>query len=114
MILGECGGYMVLGQGVVDADGARHPMAGLLELETSFADRKLHLGYRQANLRAESGLGPANSEFRAHEFHYANVIREQGDHLFTVRDALGEQEERAGLASGRIMGSFIHLIDRTP
>ncbi len=114
MILGECGGYMVLGQGVVDADGARHPMAGLLELETSFADRKLHLGYRQANLRAECGLGTANSEFRAHEFHYANVIREQGDHLFTVRDALGEQEERAGLASGRIMGSFIHLIDRTP
>jgi cobyrinic acid a,c-diamide synthase len=112
VILGECGGYMVLGQGVVDADGAQHAMAGLLDLETSFADRKLHLGYRQATLRVECGLGPANSGFRAHEFHYANVIREQGQHLFTVRDALGQHEDQVGLVSGKIMGSFIHLIDR--
>ncbi len=45
---GECGGYMVLGQSLIDAQGAVHAMAGLLDLETSFAKRKLHLGYRQA------------------------------------------------------------------
>jgi cobyrinic acid a,c-diamide synthase len=112
VILGECGGYMVLGHGVVDGDGAHHAMAGLLDLETSFAQRKLHLGYRQASLQTDCGLGAAGSKFRAHEFHYANVILEQGENLFTVRDALGEQEAHVGLVSGRIMGSFIHLIDR--
>ncbi|CAN0606380.1 unnamed protein product, partial [Ectocarpus sp. 12 AP-2014] len=30
LIYGECGGYMVLGEGLVDADGTRHPMIGLL------------------------------------------------------------------------------------
>ncbi len=47
-VYGECGGYMVLGEGLEDASGARHAMAGLLKLETSFARRKLHLGYRRA------------------------------------------------------------------
>ena len=41
-VFGECGGYMTLGTGLVDADGTRHAMAGLLDLETSFATRKLH------------------------------------------------------------------------
>ena len=31
-IHGECGGYMVLGQGIEDADGRRHSMAGLLQV----------------------------------------------------------------------------------
>ncbi|KDB02407.1 cobyrinic acid a,c-diamide synthase, partial [Defluviimonas sp. 20V17] len=49
---GECGGYMALGAGLVDADGTRHQMAGLLGLVTSFAKRKMHLGYRRARLAA--------------------------------------------------------------
>ena len=43
---GECGGYMVLGQSIEDAAGQRHAMTGLLGHATSFAKRKLHLGYR--------------------------------------------------------------------
>ena len=112
VVLGECGGYMVLGQGVIDGDGVRHAMAGLLDLETSFATRKLHLGYRQMRLPAACCLGPAGAAFRGHEFHYASIVREQGESLFAVRDALGEQAARVGLRSGKTMGSFIHLIDR--
>ncbi len=43
---GECGGYMVLGEALEDADSVSHRMAGLLGHATSFAHRKLHLGYR--------------------------------------------------------------------
>ena len=75
-IYGECGGYMTLGEGLIDADGARHAMAGLLPLVTSFAERKLHLGYRQGTLLADSPLGKAGSAFRGHEFHYATVVSE--------------------------------------
>src|SRR5579871_952461 len=38
---GECGGYMALGESLVDASGASHPMAGLLGVETSFAKRRM-------------------------------------------------------------------------
>src|SRR5690606_5654820 len=45
---GECGGYMVLGTALETADGCWHRMLGMLGLETSFAQRQLHLGYRYA------------------------------------------------------------------
>ena len=56
---GECGGYMVLGKILVDTDGASHAMAGLLSVETSFAKRKMNLGYRNAVLVADGPLGRA-------------------------------------------------------
>ena len=47
VIYGECGGFMLLGEGLTDADGARHNMLGFLPLETSFAETKRSLGYRR-------------------------------------------------------------------
>ncbi|WP_338551127.1 cobyrinate a,c-diamide synthase [Roseovarius phycicola] len=106
-IYGECGGYMVLGEGLVDADGQRHTMAGLLPLETSFAARKLHLGYR--HLTAQSG--PFRGRYTAHEFHYASTLKAQGTPLFSATDAEGTALPDMGLSQGRVHGSFAHIID---
>lgn len=112
-VFGECGGYMVMGEGLIDADGARHAMAGLLPLETSFAARRLHLGYRRAALCSDGPLGPAGTPFRGHEFHFALTLREgPGEPLFRCENASGHALGTTGLASGRTIGSFIHLIDR--
>jgi cobyrinic acid a,c-diamide synthase len=112
-IYGECGGYMVLGETLTDADGKSHRMAGLLPLETSFAQRKMHLGYRNAVLSADTPLGPIETAYGAHEFHYASTTR-LGDArpLFTVSDAAGNDLGPVGLQAGSVFGSFIHLIDR--
>jgi cobyrinic acid a,c-diamide synthase len=112
-IYGECGGYMVLGEGLVDAAGARHAMAGLLPVVTSFAARKLHLGYRRAVLLADGPLGQAGTVFRGHEFHYARVVAE-GDSaaLFAVQDARCRDLGNLGRRQGSVAGSFLHLIDR--
>ena len=76
---GECGGFMVLGEGLEDADGERHEMLGLLGHSTSFAKRKMNLGYRQAKLTAGSALGPAGAAVRGHEFHYAQMTEPGAD-----------------------------------
>jgi cobyrinic acid a,c-diamide synthase len=107
---GECGGYMVLGRALVDAGGDAHEMAGLLALETSFAKRKLRLGYRRARLAADHVLGPAGGALRGHEFHYASVLKESGDPFALARDAYSEDDAPAGLRQGRVSGSFFHLI----
>jgi cobyrinic acid a,c-diamide synthase len=107
-ILGECGGYMVLGETLTDAEGRVHPMAGLLRVATSFAARKLHLGYRIV----ETGNGPFAGRWAAHEFHYATVLREEGEPLFRAWDAEGRALGPMGLRRGRVSGSFAHLIDR--
>lgn len=108
-IFGECGGYMALGDGVIDAEGREHRMLGLLPLTTSFRDRKRHLGYRRVTPLAGSFFdGPMT----AHEFHYATIVSEgDADRLFAVTDALDTPLDAAGLRRGSVAGSFMHLID---
>ena len=114
VVYGECGGYMVLGESLVDADGEAHEMTGLLPVATTFAERRLTLGYRTAHALAGGPLGDAGTGYRGHEFHYARVLREDGDEaLFRCADARGRDLGPAGRRIGRIMGSFVHLIDRT-
>lgn len=112
VVYGECGGYMALGRGLIDAAGHRHALAGLLPLETSFADRRLHLGYRETTLAEDGPLGRSGARYRGHEFHYATVVEEgAAPPLFAVADSGGHQLATAGRRSGNVMGSFIHLID---
>lgn len=110
---GECGGYMALGAGLVDAEGVRHAMLGLLELETSFAKRRMNLGYRQARLVAPSPLGPEGTFVRGHEFHYATVLSRGADQpLADLSDAEGRPLGPAGSRRGSVTGSFFHAIAR--
>ncbi|MGH8034012.1 MAG: cobyrinate a,c-diamide synthase, partial [Lysobacterales bacterium] len=110
-LYGECGGYMVLGEGLIDASGRRHAMAALLPVETSFAEPRLQLGYRALRLASPSPLGAPGDRLAGHEFHYATLGREGLlPALFEAADAAGRRLGRVGLVKGRIMGSFIHLI----
>ena len=110
-IHGECGGYMALGDGLVDAAGRRHAMAGLLGLETSFAKRKLHLGYRQAQLLADCALGKRGQIIRGHEFHYACVLSVADEPLADVTDAEGVAVAEHGARRGSVSGTFFHVVD---
>ncbi|MGC2082877.1 MAG: cobyrinate a,c-diamide synthase [Bradyrhizobium sp.] len=109
-IHGECGGYMVLGQGIEDAGGHRHEMAGLFSLETSFAKRRLHLGYRRARLLADCGLGLRGAVVHGHEFHYASIVSEGDEPLIDCHDALGVSIAARGARRGTVSGSFLHVI----
>ena len=112
VIYGECGGYMVLGESLTDADGTEHTMAELLPVKTSFAARRLHLGYRRLQLLKDGPLGAAGDALRGHEFHYASLTENRADPLFGVADAEAIDLEDAGAQVGTVSGSFIHLLDR--
>jgi cobyrinic acid a,c-diamide synthase len=112
VVHGECGGYMALGAGLEDADGVRHRMAGLLGLETSFARRKLHLGYRRARLLADCALGRENGIVFGHEFHYASVLAANDAPLLDLADAKGSPLLERGSRRGSVTGTFCHAIDR--
>jgi cobyrinic acid a,c-diamide synthase len=112
---GECGGYMALGTALTDAEGTVHPMAGLLDVSTSFARRKLHLGYRNARLIGDGCLGPAGTRLRGHEFHYASVESTGDDGPFAlVSDAYGAEPAPTGSRRGLVSGSFFHVIATVP
>ncbi len=108
---GECGGYMTLGATLTDASGAAYKMAGLLGVETSFAKRKMTLGYREIALAADCALGLAEARFRGHEFHYSTIVAPGDDEPFAFAgDAYGAEPARSGSRRGRVSGSYFHVI----
>ena len=108
---GECGGFIVLGEGLEDASGARHAMTGLLGHATSFARRKLHLGYREARLLCDSPIGPAGALVRGHEFHYATLTAAGDDAPFSdLADGQARPLGPSGGRRGNVSGTFFHAI----
>jgi cobyrinic acid a,c-diamide synthase len=106
---------MVLGQGLEDAQGVRHGMAGLLGHSTSFARRKLNLGYREATLVADGVLGARGARLRGHEFHYATVLEGGQDApLASLRSGIGEELGMCGGQRRFVSGSFFHVLASVP
>ncbi len=108
LVYGECGGYMMLGRGLIDVEGHRHVMAGLLPNETSFAERHLSLGYRHV---AHSSPLPFASRLRGHEFHYCIETGAAGEPLFSATDTSTNEHHHHGSRAGTVMGSWLHVID---
>jgi cobyrinic acid a,c-diamide synthase len=112
---GECGGYMAMGEGLVDKDGTRHRMAGLLGLVTSYANRKMHLGYRRAILARTIPGQPAGAALSGHEFHYSTILEQPDAPLAEVTDATGARVSETGSyrlqpGGGLSTGTYFHLI----
>lgn len=103
---------MALGQGLIDAHGTRHEMAGLLGLVTSYAQRKFHLGYRRAVLRAPMPGHGSGTALRGHEFHYCTILEQPDAPLAEVADADGALVPETGSHRGQVTGTFFHMITR--
>lgn len=111
---GECGGYMALGQALIDKDGRRHRMAGLLGLVTSYQTRRMHLGYRRAELLSALPGAAAGTALRGHEFHYSTILEQPDAPLARVTDADGAAVAETGSHRGHVSGTFFHLIAEAP
>lgn len=107
---GECGGYMAMGEALIDKEGARHQMAGLLGLVTSYETRKMHLGYRLATLTTDMPGHAAGTRLRGHEFHYSTILDQPDAPLAQVVDAGGAAVPETGSRRGHATGTFFHLI----
>ncbi len=108
LIYGECGGFMVLGEALVDKAGESHPMTGLLPLTTRIDRPKRVLGYRRL---LQAGDLPWPARLNGHEFHYSSARQSRLEPLFAATDARGEALPDMGAVIGRVMGSYAHVID---
>ncbi|MEL6242009.1 MAG: cobyrinate a,c-diamide synthase [Pseudomonadota bacterium] len=107
---GECGGYMTMGEALVDQEGVRHQMAGLLGLVTSYEKRRFHLGYRRALLDQPMPGWDTGTALRGHEFHYSTILDQPDQPLAQVADADGNPVAETGSRRGHATGTFFHLI----
>ena len=116
---GECGGYMAMGEALVDKDGTIHRMAGLLGLVTSYASRKMHLGYRKATLAQPIPGQHLGASLAGHEFHYSTISFQPDAPLADVSDATGARVAETGSyrlqpGGGLSTGTYFHLIAGLP
>ncbi len=107
LIYGECGGFMALGEALIDRDGISHAMSGLLPMTTRIDRPKRVLGYRR--LLHESVL-PWPQGLNGHEFHYSSAKQTGLPPLFEALDAEGIRQLPMGAKLGRVMGSYAHVI----
>lgn len=98
-ILAECGGMMVLADGLTDQDGQRWPMAGLLPGEVRMQPRLAGLGAHAM----PTGQGPV----RGHSFHYSRLETTAPAQAHTVKTGNGAQGE-AVYRIGSLTASYFH------
>jgi cobyrinic acid a,c-diamide synthase len=106
----ECGGLMVLTEGIVDAQGESHAMLGLLSGYAVMGER-VRLGYRTVTALCDSILLEAGETVRGHEFHYSDWIRPD-DGLSAAYDVAPRQTDSAwqtGLCHENLLASYVHL-----
>ena len=108
LLYGECGGFIVLGETLVDKAGQGHAMAGLLPVTTRIDRPKRILGYRRL---VQSGNLPWPGRLNGHEFHYSSAKQSRLTPLFAATDARGEALPPMGAVIGRVMGSYAHVVD---
>lgn len=108
VLYGECGGFMVLGEALVDKAGISHAMTGLLPVTTRIDRPKRILGYRRL---VHAGDLPWPGRLNGHEFHYSSARQSRLTPLFAATDATGQAMPPMGAVIGRVMGSYAHVID---
>jgi cobyrinic acid a,c-diamide synthase len=112
-IYAECGGLMYLSQGIVDREGHRHPMLGILPCWTRMLERLKRLGYVEVTLREDSLLGTKGDCVRGHEYHYSELLTDPTDatawrRVYEVRRSRGEDSHPEGFQRDQILASYVH------
>ncbi len=113
-IFAECGGFMVLTQGLIDGEGRRWPMAGLIPGVARMTDKLAALGYRHAAALHPNLLAEAGEELRGHEFRYSRWVCDEpiaGDAVaWRVRGTRAEAPaDSGGFVSGNLLASYLHV-----
>jgi cobyrinic acid a,c-diamide synthase len=112
-VYAECGGLMALTQYLVDLDGQRHEMIGLLPGYAQMVDR-LTMGYREVEALQDLPVMDKGNVARGHEFHYSDWIVEEeiGDaYAYAIKPRAGitQTVQKEGYAKGNILASYVHL-----
>jgi len=114
-VYAECGGLMYLSQGITDADGAFHPMCGVLPARCRMLERRAALGYREVTVDAAGPLGATGARLKGHEFHYSEIdadalARAGVARTLTLARRGGAGARPEGWRVGRAWATYAHVM----
>ena len=113
-IYAECGGFMLLAQGI-EREGRLWPMSNVFPVTARFCARPQGLGYVQGTVRSENPFFPSGLVLRGHEFHYSHCRWEKDAPLCALELTRGkgmghiDGAARDGLTRGRVWAAYTHI-----
>ncbi|HEX2202739.1 MAG TPA: cobyrinate a,c-diamide synthase [Longimicrobium sp.] len=105
-VYAECGGLMYLSEALVDVDGARHPMAGVVPGVSVM--RTLTIGYREVTALGDTPLAGAGWTVRGHEFHHSTLEPPAPRPAYRRKDGAETEGAVAGPADN-VLASYVHV-----
>ena len=107
-IYAECGGLLLLGQRLADAEGTPHPMAGLLPFDARRG--ALSLGYRTADPGGDGLVVRRGERLCGHEFHRWQLQPPLAEHggLWQL-EGWGSPRRPEGWSAPHLHASWLHL-----
>lgn len=112
-IYAECGGFMALTEALVDLDGRRWPMAGLIPGCVRMRRELAALGYRHATALRSNLLVEDGQSLRGHEFRYSTWEGDsRGEEVAAAAWRAGGGSGPSvptGFADGNLLGSYLHV-----
>jgi cobyrinic acid a,c-diamide synthase len=113
-IYAECGGFMVLTEGLTDSEGHSWPMGGLLPGFARMSGKLAALGYRQATALRSNLLAELGDTLRGHEFRYSSWVRDTNvaddTAAWQLEGTRGDvPNDAVGIARGNLLASYLHV-----
>lgn len=109
IVLAECGGMMILTEGITDIKGRFYPMAGIFPTRCLMEQERQGLGYIRLEMNRDTPFGKKGDIIRAHEFHYSCLADDRTEKLFTISKVGGKQQKTGGMLIKNCLGTYAHL-----
>ncbi|WP_022656624.1 cobyrinate a,c-diamide synthase [uncultured Desulfovibrio sp.] len=113
-IYAECGGFMLLAQGI-EREGMLWPMSNVFPVTARICPRPQGLGYVQGTVRSENPFFPPGMVLRGHEFHYSHCRWEKDAPPCAMDLTRGkgmgriDGAARDGLMRDRVWAAYTHI-----
>ena len=108
-IYAECGGLMYISQGIINFEGNKHAMVGLVPGWAVMQKKRARMGYAVAEALQDSILTRRGERLRGHLFHWSNLPEPTERVAYRI---LEPKEQLEGFVLGpesNILGSYLHL-----
>jgi len=106
-LVAECGGLLLLGSALSDAEGRPHRMAGILPFHAQKG--ALSLGYREAKATTSGLLVRPGERFCGHEFHRWQLESVAGSGGLWQLEGWGTPTRSEGWTAPNVHASWLHL-----
>ena len=108
-ILAECGGMMVLTEGITDLAGKFFPMAGIFPTRCRMERKRQGLGYITLEFNRDTPFANTGDKLRAHQFHYSRLEEDRTEKVLTITREGEKYPIPGGMLFKNCLGTYAHL-----